>query len=237
MTQMTGKRIIALKGPIEERTDFVCGIAAGGSTKASSVSDHCSLGHLTTLAQEAARGNRKALEELLNHKEFQQQLKDVCQWLYRRFTMTGDYCDWQDLQQEVNRIILTRIEQFKNEASIITYVSRIARNIYFSHLRRERLKNGYIGRHHPVPPEEVANDVELGVLLQEAVSNLSDQQRYVLRRKLEGATLKELAQELDCSITTVHSTLQRAQKQLVKCVQDEKRKMRGKSQLCLPESK
>jgi RNA polymerase sigma factor (sigma-70 family) len=172
---------------------------------------------LTKLAQKAADGDRDALEALFEHEEFQRRLNQICQWVYHNYKPRENYYDWEDLRQDVTHKLLRKIQQFKGQSSIVTYINRIAINIYRSHLRRLRLANGYLETQQLTSTAESAcADMDLQVSLRLAISRLIPRQQHVLRRRIEGITLEQIAQELSCSVATAYALLKQAEKQLVK---------------------
>lgn len=183
-----------------------------------------SLRVLTRHARKAADGDMKALTALIEDHEFQRRLDLTCQWLYRRYNSFEDYRDWEDLRQDVIQRLLTKITQFQGKSSILTYVSRIATNIHLSHLRRTALAHAHTEvRQLNLPEDNVLVDLESQIALHRAIDKLSDRQQYVLRRRLEDATLRQVALELGCSVSVVCALQKRVQERLVKCVEDEKK--------------
>lgn len=202
----------------EGRAKPAGGVMAGGPMQRAGTRGDSVPVLLTKLAKKASTGDKKALKQLLSHKEFQQRLERICRWLCWRYPHKFAVSDPQDLRQEVNLKILKTITQFRAESSILTYVRHIAHNIHAAQLRRERMENGYTAAHRRSPHEEASTELELRALLSVEVRKLNNVQQYVLRRNVEGATLKDIAEELSCSISKVQSVLKQAQQRLVKSV-------------------
>jgi RNA polymerase sigma factor (sigma-70 family) len=237
--RVTKASAIDLTRTTEGRAKPARGITAGGSTqRRRAAGDYESVpALLTNLARQAAAGDAGALDTLLGHKEFQRRLDGICRWLCWRYPHKVAYCDSQDLRQEVALGVLRKITQFRGESSVLTFVRHMARNIHISQLRRENVESGHAAALHQPRRMEPPSEVELRALLSVEVSRLGEAQRRVLIRWVEGATLKEIARELSCSVSTARSALEKVQQQLVKSVEDEKRKKRLKPQVRLSRPK
>ncbi len=184
------------------------------------------------LIQRVHEGDRVALGELL--RAHQRRLYNVC------FRMVSHPDDAAELTQDVLLKVVEKIDGFRGDAKLTTWMTRIAMNASISHLRKRKLRrtvslnqsapghghgpgpgspfddNGSSLAHRladarePGPAACVQHHESLDAL-QRGIASLDDDQRAVLvLRDLEELDYHQIAQTLDLPVGTVKSRLFRA---------------------------
>tara|TARA_B110000967_G_scaffold173004_1_gene184372 strand:- start:278 stop:838 length:561 start_codon:yes stop_codon:yes gene_type:complete len=160
------------------------------------------------------RGEERAYIEVLNlHK--QQITKTV-------IGMLGAVVEAQDVSQEVFVRFFKNVHNFKGEAKISTYLTRIAINLSLNELEKrkrkwkvfssgdfteDKLKNAFTDDHTEL-------DEQL-VLLRRAILMLDNKYKeVVVLRAVQGFSFKEIAEVLALPIGTVLTRFSRAQRKL-----------------------
>lgn len=133
--------------------------------------------------------------------------------------MLGPIPEAEEVAQDVFIRFYRSLEQFKGEAKLSTYLTRIAINLSLnmSKARRRRQSRFLLGQEPPLEPlaPNHGDALEWRELLRWALGELSENHRTIaVLRLVEGYPLKEIAQILEIPIGTVASRLQRAQDQL-----------------------
>ena len=138
------------------------------------------------------------------------------------YRMTGRSADAMDVVQEAFSLLLRKVGAFRSDSLFSTWLFRLVVNCSIDFLRRERSRSS--GSQHlevvdqaalsedpERGPEAVAQRMELGGHVQDAIDRLSPKLRGVLvLRYLEGMSYDELAAALEISLGTVKSRLARA---------------------------
>jgi len=134
--------------------------------------------------------------------------------------MLGRCSEAEDLGQEVFIRLFRGLPNFRQEASLKTYISRIAINICYDELRR-RKQERYIkevnieDKDMPVESVDPETGSDIGKSIEYALSKLDRIQRSVVIMRLsEGFSVKETASILGLPEGTVRSKLYRAQLKL-----------------------
>jgi RNA polymerase sigma-70 factor, ECF subfamily len=129
---------------------------------------------------------------------------------------TGDEAD--DVGQETFIRFYQSVGRFRGDASVATYLRRIAMNLSLNTLARRRR---WFARHDaldiemPDPRQEELQDDELHRIVRMAVVRLNEKHRaVVVLRMMEGCSTRETALALDVPEGTVLSRLSRAMEQL-----------------------
>jgi RNA polymerase sigma-70 factor (ECF subfamily) len=136
---------------------------------------------------------------------------------------SGDPATAMDIAQEVFLKLLSRIQEFRGEATFESWLYRLVVNACLDHLRRGR-------RWMPIlenlldavraPRETVLHDMmrsEVRDQVQRGIATLPPEQRMVVvLRYTEGLSYDQIAEILECSPGTVASRLNRAHKVLEK---------------------
>jgi RNA polymerase sigma-70 factor (ECF subfamily) len=146
------------------------------------------------------------------------------------YRMLGNRAEAEDLAQEVFITVFKQIDGFRGEASLSTWLYRIASNHcinrrkYLSHRRhwdgkslsdlgdREELGTGRLpAGTRPPRPDEMAEGLELERAIQAAISSLEEDHRLVLvLRDVQGLSYEEIVEITGVAIGTVKSRLHRA---------------------------
>ena len=144
-----------------------------------------------------------------------------------------DSADAEDAVQDAYVLAFTRIDQFRQAASLGTWLSRIVLNEAFRRLRQRKDMSGLDGHDDisgkapiaqviPFPgaqgqttPEEDAARAEIRRVLERAIDTLPDMFRVVfVLREIEQMSVEETAACLDIPVGTVKTRLHRARRLL-----------------------
>lgn len=165
------------------------------------------------------RRDERAFHEFVGH--FQ---NDVYGLVFR---IVGNHVEAEDVTQEVFVTVFKKIDGFREESSLRTWLLMIARNharsrLRFRQARRYPAHNEFDDRHAhdgavqnraPSPAEIVAAD-ELTAIARARFLALSEQAREVLTLSdLNGLSYEEIAEILGVPIGTVRSRLFRARRE------------------------
>lgn len=165
------------------------------------------------LIRKAKDGSRKAFDELVR-----QYLPRVFRLLY---DMTGNYEDAQDLTQETFIKVYTSIDRFRGEAKFSTWLYRIAYNAAIDFRRQKKRVNkvsldseySTLGRKLKAPEVEAFSGE--GDAVEAALQKLTESQRTaVVLNYYHGLRMKEIAEIIGCSESTVRVHLFRALRRL-----------------------
>jgi RNA polymerase sigma-70 factor (ECF subfamily) len=175
----------------------------------------------TTPRQNQSQGNQSLdFEEI-----FREYRGPIYNYLLR---MTQNQAEAEDLTQETFVRVHRSLPTFRGEASLSTWLYRIATNVSFDHFRRRTTRQAetalslekiefYEDRDSNTPPspEQFAARSEMSACVQAFVQRLPPDQRVVLVLKdLQGLKNREIAEVLDCSLATVKIRLHRARTKL-----------------------
>lgn len=134
--------------------------------------------------------------------------------------MLGNCPEADDVGQETFIRFYQARGNFRGEATIGTYLTRIAMNLSLNELKKRQRKNLFFRRQTEtdlnVPDKTTANNIEdTKELIQQALQKLDANFRsVVVLRLIEGYSTTETAKILKLPIGTVLSRLARAQKKL-----------------------
>jgi RNA polymerase sigma-70 factor, ECF subfamily len=167
------------------------------------------------------RGDTAAFRILMQHHN--QRLFRMARSILR------DSADAEDAVQDAYVLAFTRIDQFRQAASLGTWLSRIVLNEAFRRLRQRKDMSGLDGHDDisgkapiaqviPFPgaqgqttPEEDAARAEIRRVLEHAIDTLPDMFRVVfVLREIEQMSVEETAACLDIPVGTVKTRLHRA---------------------------
>ncbi len=132
-------------------------------------------------------------------------------FVYRVVARLSGSSDIDDLVQEVFLVVHRRLEEFRGDARLSTWLFRIAYRVVGAHIRRERVRRRarqFLGleRSHPAPEP---NDEQTRV--RAALSELSFERRSVLILfEVEGWTAREIATSFGIPEGTVYRRLHEA---------------------------
>lgn len=115
--------------------------------------------------------------------------------------------DALDLAQDVFLKAYQNLAKLEDASRFAPWLYRIAHNEAYSHLRRNRPETELV---EPVPdtPGPRMLPVEVGLAVESAMARLSpDQKEAVLLKIYQGFKFEEMAEVLDCPVSTVKSRL------------------------------
>lgn len=143
------------------------------------------------------------------------------------YRFMGNEADACDLAQEVFIRAYLKLDTFRGDSSLLTWLYQITANLCRDELRRRKVRStvsldaenpqqGAVNRYREVNgtmagPEEVAETRELQKNLQLVLNRLPAEQRLVIiMREVQGFSYEEIAAHMECSLGTVKSRLSRA---------------------------
>ncbi|MEM6458908.1 MAG: sigma-70 family RNA polymerase sigma factor [Planctomycetota bacterium] len=185
-------------------------------------------GVVEALARRVQDGDRAALAELV--RALEGRVFNVC------YRMVSQRDDAAELAQDTLLKVVEKIDGFRGDAKLTTWVTRIAMNLCISHLRKRKLRQTVsLNGQHPSAPGSGSEDRGVGFrggdslagaepepsscveldegldALQRAIAGLDDDQRAVLvLRDLEQLDYHQIARLLELPVGTVKSRLFRA---------------------------
>lgn len=191
------------------------------------------------LVNRSKNGDIDAFEELVTRYE-----RKVFTIAYR---LMGNYDDASDLTQEAFLRAFQAIKNFRGEASFLTWMCRIATNVCRDELRKRyrvqiesldetiTLYDGEIAKQIPASdpgPADLYERKELQDSIQKMINTLSPDFRLALvLRDIQGLSYEEIAQQLDCSLGTVKSRINRARNHLKEMILAEREQIPEKARL------
>ncbi len=184
------------------------------------------------LLLKARQGDRLAFRDLVNRH--QQQVRTTV------YSMLGDTAEVDDVAQEVFVRFYRSMSDFREEAKLSTYLTRIAINLSLNELKRRQRKQRILplfwqageGSEEVMEIEDHSmgpGRFDLDDLIRKSLRYLSPEYRaVVVLRLVEGYSVADAAEILDLPQGTIASRLARAQKKLKGIIerweQDEKTK-------------
>lgn len=181
------------------------------------------------------------ISDLINRKEssfkylvdkYQQRLYGSC------FALLLNEMDAEDLTQEVFIEVYESISSFKGNASLSTWMHRIAVNACLDFIRKKKRKKRFafmtslfnddqsekaeiIGLTNFISPAHQLEDKERAMVLAKAVNKLPESQRTAFNlNKIEDLSYAEIAVIMDLTESSVTSLLFRAKENLRKYLHD-----------------
>jgi RNA polymerase sigma-70 factor, ECF subfamily len=128
--------------------------------------------------------------------------------------LVGDSNAAEDITQEVFLRLATRMDQFRGEAQLATYLHRMTVNLCLDERRRRGRLASLESVLESVSPPPIA-DCDGIYDVHAAITRLNDSERaLVTLRYFEGLGYEEIAQKLGCPAGTVASRLHRTLKKL-----------------------
>ncbi len=172
------------------------------------------------IAARILRGDEQAFRQLFEH---------VYPRLYR-FTLArvdADHALASDLVQQAILRVIERLESYRGEAALYTWICQVARNVIADHFRTRDRRSGRVTLLEDEPsvravlealaapaleqPEAQAWRRDLGRLVQATVDALPDRYGEVLELKyVDGLRVREIAERLALSEKAAESLLTRA---------------------------
>ncbi len=171
------------------------------------------------LIEQARKGNQNAFRALVTRHE--QQIRATI------LGMIGDEAVCNDIAQEVFIRFYKSLKNFRGDAALSTYLTRIAINLSLNELERRKKKfkrftsitdqDNLSG----IAQKSKARQIENNDLVQKALKELEpDFRSVVVLRLLEGYSLKETSEILQLPSGTVGSRLNRALDKLRKTLKN-----------------
>ncbi|HPR58455.1 MAG TPA: sigma-70 family RNA polymerase sigma factor [Bacteroidales bacterium] len=136
--------------------------------------------------------------------------------------MLGNGDDAKDTAQQVFIRFFRALKDFRGEAALGTYLTRIAINLSLNELKRRKRLSGLFFRPSESYPDPVIrdsdnyeNELEAEELVHKALQSIESKYRsVVVLRMLQGYSTRETADLLGLPVGTVLSRLSRAQEKL-----------------------
>ncbi|MCL4558096.1 MAG: sigma-70 family RNA polymerase sigma factor [Deltaproteobacteria bacterium] len=164
------------------------------------------------------KGDVSAFDEII--AAYQDSIYGLC------FHMLGDYHNAQDAAQDTFLKAYQSLKGFKQDASIYTWLYRIAVNTCIDYKRKFTFESLF--KHHfnderlieqepsdEPSPERISESRQSAATLKKALDKLSKKLKAViLLKEIEGLSYEEIAYTLDISIGTVKSRISRARDEL-----------------------
>jgi RNA polymerase sigma-70 factor, ECF subfamily len=187
------------KIPDPSRTSAISRVGAPGDTMGAMTADD-----LTLLAQAAAQGDDRALNELV--LATQAKVHRLCSHL-------GSLADADDLAQETYLRALRALPTYRSEAPVIVWLLSIARHVCADHVRR-RVRRAEIDQRFPT--RSAPTEPDHRIVIDDLVARLDPDQAsaFILTQEL-GLSYEEAAAICDCPIGTIRSRVARARATLV----------------------
>ena len=167
------------------------------------------LNDISLATQVAVFGNKRAFDQLM--REYQSPV--------RRFFLSqtlGDEMLSDDLAQDTFVKAYTHISQYRGTSSFLTWLTRIAYNVWYDHTRSDKreVKSDDLGRTAPLMSSFTSN-VSLHQDLYTALAQLRDEERTCITLQLvDGYSIDEIAEMTKMPTGTVKSHLKRGKEKL-----------------------
>lgn len=135
--------------------------------------------------------------------------------------------DLPDVCQEVFLVVHRKLSEFEHRASIRTWLYRISQRAASDYRRRAHVRREHITG-EPITAGEattldLAETLMARSLLLQALDALDDDKRVVfVLYEIEGLTMKEIAEIVDCPLQTAYSRLHTARKLMAELMADAK---------------
>lgn len=178
-------------------------------------------GDVLDLVLRAKEGEVEALRDLLDHPVVKSRALAICQRMIWKSPRAGYYRDAEDLRQELFTSFWQNIDKFRceyGEGSFWRFVEVLAHNIHLSQVRKAT-------REIEQTDETSLDDLPLAspanqyyqASIQTVLDSLNEREMFVLKGKLEGKGVVQIAAEAPWEMTksTVHRILVGIQKKLV----------------------
>ena len=171
------------------------------------------------LVERCLQGDRSAFSVLV--ERYKGQIYSVA------YSMTHNHADADDLSQEAFIKAYENLRRFRLGTNFRSWLYRIAVNLCIDHLRRaKRVTADCLDDHSEIAtqygsdPQQNMESDELMENIMVAVDSLPENQRtVVVLREMQGIGLKEIAEVMKCSESTVRWRLHYARKKLQKKLQ------------------
>jgi RNA polymerase sigma-70 factor (ECF subfamily) len=168
---------------------------------------------------EALPGRHDAVDAVLD-RIYERHVVDVDRWVRR---LTGPSHEVEDIVHEVFLVAVRRRGSFRGDASVKTWLFRIAHNIVRGRRRRDRVRRWLFARHTEelpvmaaVTPLEEIERREQSARLYAALDRISDDYRTALiLYEIEGLPGEQVAELVEIPLGTLWVRLHRARAKLL----------------------
>jgi RNA polymerase sigma-70 factor (ECF subfamily) len=182
------------------------------------------------LVAHARRGHREAFRQIMRRGN--QRLFRVARGVL------NDDAEAEDAVQEAYTLAFSRLDTFRGEASLLTWMTRIVLNECYGRLRRRRPTVGieqieaaqqrgdgrilmFPNRYGSEDPAADASRAQMRTLIERAIDALPEPFRVVfVMREIEECSIEETAATLDIRAETVKTRLHRARRLLRNALHD-----------------
>ncbi|HHN48476.1 MAG TPA: sigma-70 family RNA polymerase sigma factor [Bacteroidales bacterium] len=169
------------------------------------------------------KGNTKNLKS--NDDDFRKMVENQSPMLYTHIrSMLLNHDDTDDVLQNTFIKAWQNMDGFRHEAAISSWLFRIATNEALQHLRRQKLKNWFLGS-QKINSEPMTEEIGLSdgdaikKKLEKAMHTLSVQQRMVFGMKyFNDMKYTEMAEVLNLSVGTLKAVYHKAVKKIEKYI-------------------
>lgn len=138
--------------------------------------------------------------------------------------ITKDEILAEDLTQETFLIAIKDIDRFRNECSINSWLCKIAKNLWYNHLRK-KYRNNVISIENLIIKDENSleeNFIEKEMSIYKYLSKLKENEKKVIYFRISGElSFKEIGDILDKSETWARVTFYRGKEQLKKIMMED----------------
>jgi len=172
------------------------------------------------IAKAINRGNEKVFNQF-----FKEYYPKVFRFVMSRVKGDRDLAD--DFTQQSLCKALDKIDTFRGEATLFTWVCQISRSIIYAYQLKENRRNKIISpvtdttdvreileniaMNEMSQPDNIAENFELNNLISEILDNLPNNYGDILEWKyVEQLSVSQIAEKLNTSLTSVQSSLARA---------------------------
>lgn len=160
----------------------------------------------------------------MQQKQFEQFYEQHSDAIFKYiFFLVGNKETAEDFTQETFYRAYKQFETFKEQASIQTWLRKIARNLVYDHYRRKRIIQfiPFLSHHEQqdtqLLPSEIIEKGEAVVDVYRALSKLKlEYKEVIILRKIEGLSIKETANLLGWTEVKVKNATARAMQALKK---------------------
>ena len=165
------------------------------------------------IAQFIANHDKTAFAQLV--KRYQSSIRQFL----RRMT-AGDHQLADDIAQETFLLMYRKLDTFRGNAALSTWIHKIAYNCFVNQLRSHR-KMEWVGEEHLVNLESTEKDLVTDLTLESLMKRLSVDERLVLTLSYSaGLSHGEIVEVTNIPLGTVKSHIKRAREKLTKLVSE-----------------
>jgi len=153
--------------------------------------------------------------------------QDKIYWHSRR--MLNDHMDADEVTQEILMVLYTKLNTFKFESALSTWIYKITSNRVINYIRRKQLRNIFKFEdleYDITSSEDIASDLENREkleILDKVLKKIPTKQREVfIFRNMDELTYEEISQITNKSIGALKANYFHAQKKILELMKNEK---------------